>query len=86
MGMRLHTTIKYEIVYGSSISKDLTDEIINLCYNLGWVSEDETELEIGFIELADLIEGTPQGELRDALQLIYDESDKNNDYARLSLF
>ena len=88
MSVRLHTTTKYQVEYGSTISQDLTDKIIDLCYDAegGWVSEDETEMEIPLVDLEKAIAETTDEEMKVALQLIYDESDKENDFARLSLF
>lgn len=88
MSVRLHTTTKYQVEYGSTINKDLTDKIISLCYDAdsGWVSEDETKMEISLVDLEKAIAETTDEEMKAALQLIYDESDKENDFARLAIF
>ena len=88
MSVRIHTTKVYDVQYGSALSGDITDDIIDLIRHseTGYISEDEmADLEIDRDELEYLrADCTP--EVQKAIDIILKESDKNNDFIHLSIF
>jgi len=88
MGVRLHSVPTFKVEYGSTISNELTDQVINVFYDAetGWVSEDETIGEIAPDELLAIIGKIEDEELKKALQLLYDERDKDNNFVRFEIF
>ena len=88
MSVTIHTTKVYDVQYGSSLSIDVTDDIIDLIRNseTGYISEDEmADLEIDRDELEYLrAECTPK--VQEAIDIILKESDTNNDFIHLSIF
>lgn len=88
MSVRIHTTPVYDVEYGNTISSRLTDDIISIIKKseTGYVSDDEEELEISFEELKEIYKTTKNKELKEAIDLILKESDKNNDFIHLSIF
>ena len=92
MGARLHITPVYQIEYRDTISSELTDDIIKLVkdsmYNSGsgYISENESELEIDREELKEIRNSRMSLELQIAIDQILQESDPSNDFIHLSLF
>jgi len=88
MGYRIHSVPTYKVKYGNTISSELTLSVVEVfrTANSGWVSDTEEDGEINREELLRIIAKTPNGKLKDALTMLEQESDKDNDFVRFSLF
>lgn len=85
--MKLFTCTTYNVELGTGFGSDVATEVIKRFRSARnmWESEDGREFEIDFSELQELINAEKNEEVKDALQTIYDEGDKRNSYARLTL-
>ena len=87
MSVRIHTTKVYDVQYGSTINRELTDDIVRLIRSseTGYVSDDEEELEIDREELKQLQQDCAN-DVKEAIDVILEESDPENDFIHLSIF
>lgn len=85
--MKLYTCTTYNVELGTGFGSDIALDVIDRLRSSDntWESEDETEFEIDFSALKKLIDEESDEEVKDALQTIYDEGDKRNSYARITL-
>ena len=87
MSVKLHTTKVYDVQYGSTLNREITDDIIDLFNRseTGYVSDTEEELEIDREELKHL-KPNCSSDVQEAIDIILNECDPNNDFIHLSLF
>lgn len=85
--MKLFTYKTYNVGLGTGLGSDIAIEVIKRLRSARnmWESEDGREFEIDFPDLQELINAEKNEKVKDALQTIYDEGDKRNAYARLTL-
>ena len=85
--MKLYPCKTYNVELGTGLGSDMAIVVIDRLRKSNdlWESEDGTEFEIEFSELQELIDAEEDNNVKRALQTIYDEGDKRNNYVRLTL-